>query len=232
MFPTSFYIPAPTGSIAVLILVLTTSALAAVPAFDPGDLPPGHELAVFAGGCFWCMEPPFDEMPGVTATISGYTGGHLDNPTYRMVTRTDTGHYESVLVIYNPLRVSYRELLEVFWVNINPLDAGGQFCDRGPSYRSAIFTANAAQRELAEASRAALAASDWAAGRERPIATVIRDLQAFWIAEDYHQDYYLEHSFNYTFYRSRCGRDERLERLWGASDQRRSLIRMVLHPEG
>lgn len=174
------------------------------------------------------MEPPYDELHGVVASISGYTGGHLANPTYRMVSRTDTGHFESVLIIYDPLQVSYSELLEVFWINVNPLDPGGQFCDRGPSYRSAVFPASPAQQHLAQQSRDRLVASSWAADRERPVVTEIRPLETFWIAEDYHQNYYLEHGFNYKFYRTRCGRDERLQDLWGPSGGRRALIRAIL----
>jgi peptide-methionine (S)-S-oxide reductase len=181
---------------------------------SPVPAPAGGEqaLAVFAGGCFWCMEPPFDRLDGVLSTISGYTGGSKADPTYHEVSGGSTGHTEAVQIAYDPAKVSYQELLDVFWHNVDPLDAGGQFCDRGSQYRTAIFAENAEQRRLAEASKEALAES----GRfEQPIATEIVDASTFYPAEDYHQNYYMTNPVRYKFYRWNCGRDQRLTQLWG-----------------
>jgi len=177
--------------------------------FEPG---PGQAVATFAGGCFWCMEPPFDELDGVVATISGYTGGTLADPDYEQVSAGGTGHAEAVRVLYDPERVSYARLLEVFWRNIDPLTANRQFCDAGEQYRSAIFVHDDAQARAAEASRDALAKSGRLAGR---IVTEIVPASAFYPAEDYHQDYYRKNPVRYKFYRYNCGRDERLRELWG-----------------
>ncbi len=171
-------------------------------------------VAIFAGGCFWCMEGPFDALPGVVSTTSGYTGGSDPNPTYERVSSGSTGHVEAVEVVYRPGQVSYQELLEVFWQNVDPLDAGGQFCDRGPTYRSEIFVLDAEQRRLAEASKRALEDSN---RFDQPIVTPIRDAVAFHPAEEYHQDYYRKNPIRYRYYRSGCGRDRRLEALWGAA---------------
>jgi peptide-methionine (S)-S-oxide reductase len=168
--------------------------------------------ATFAGGCFWCMEPPFDQLDGVISTTSGYTGGHKADPTYREVSSGSTGHAEAVQIVYDPERVDYERLLEVFWHNVDPLDAGGQFCDRGNQYRTAIFYHNENQRELAEASKRALQASGELPG---PIVTEIVEAGTFYPAEDYHQDYYEKNPIRYKYYRWRCGRDARLEELWG-----------------
>ncbi|MBA3563256.1 MAG: peptide-methionine (S)-S-oxide reductase MsrA [Gammaproteobacteria bacterium] len=168
--------------------------------------------AIFAGGCFWCMEPPYDKLDGVVSTTSGYTGGNKPDPTYEEVSADETGHFESVQVEFEPDNVSYEELLEVFWHNIDPLDDGGQFCDRGSSYRSAIFYATDEQQRLAEQSKTAIEAS----GRfEQPIVTQILPAAEFYPAEDYHQNYYEVNPLKYKFYRFRCGRDDRLEELWG-----------------
>ena len=171
-------------------------------------------VAIFAGGCFWCMEPPFDKLDGVLATTSGYIGGTKADPTYEQVTSGRTGHYEALQVEYDPARVSYGRLLDVFWRNIDPLDAGGQFCDKGPHYRAAIFVADGSQRALAEASKAALDKSGRLQGR---IVTEILPAAVFYPAEAYHQDYYRKNPAAYAFYRWSCGRDRRLERLWGTS---------------
>jgi peptide-methionine (S)-S-oxide reductase len=182
---------------------------------SPVPAPAGGEQAhaVFAGGCFWCMEPPFDRLDGVLSTISGYTGGSKADPTYHEVSGGSTGHTEAVQIAYDPAKVSYQELLDVFWHNVDPLDAGGQFCDRGSQYRTAIFAEDAEQRRLAEASKEALAES----GRfEQPIATEIVDASTFYPAEDYHQDYYQKNPVRYRYYRFGCGRDARLQELWGA----------------
>jgi peptide-methionine (S)-S-oxide reductase len=171
-------------------------------------------VAIFAGGCFWCMEPPFDKLDGVLATTSGYIGGSKADPTYEQVTSGRTGHYEALQVEYDPARVSYERLLEVFWRNIDPLDATGQFCDKGPQYRSAIFALDDSQRAAAEASKAALDKSGKLPGR---IVTEILPAAKFYPAEAYHQDYYRKNPTAYTYYRWSCGRDKRLERLWGAA---------------
>lgn len=176
--------------------------------------PPGLAVATFAGGCFWCMEPPFDALPGVVSTTSGYTGGERANPTYQEVSAGSTGHAEAVRVVYDPARIGYAQLLDVFWRNIDPVAVDHQFCDHGSQYRSGIFVHDAEQRRLAEASREALAASGRLPG---PIATEITDAGPFWIAESYHQDYYLKNPARYKYYRWGCGRDARLAELWGGT---------------
>jgi len=168
--------------------------------------------AIFAGGCFWCMEPPFDKLPGVIATISGYTGGTKKNPTYQQVSSGRTGHAESVKVVYDPTVISYQQLLDVYWVNVDPLAVDRQFCDHGDQYRTAIFYLNDEQKRLALASKKKLEES----GRfDQPIATQIVPAGKFYPAEDYHQDYYKKNTIRYKFYRYNCGRDQRLEQLWG-----------------
>jgi peptide-methionine (S)-S-oxide reductase len=181
---------------------------------EPASTP---AVAIFAGGCFWCMEPPFDKLDGVTATISGYTGGSQTNPTYAQVSAGKTGHLEAVRIEYDPARISYERLLDVFWHNIDPLDASGQFCDKGPQYLSAVFALDEQQRMLAEASKAALERSARLPGR---IVTRILPAMPFYPAEDYHQDYYRKNPIRYAFYRRGCGRDGRLEQLWGPSTGR------------
>ncbi len=168
--------------------------------------------ATFAGGCFWCMEPPFDSLDGVVSTTSGYVGGHTRQPTYRQVSAGGSGHAEAVQVISEPEKISYAELLNVFWRNIDPVAVDRPFCDHGDQYRSGIFTHDAEQEKLAEASRQAIASS----GKlEAPIATEIVNASEFWPAEEYHQDYYLKNPIRYKYYRHGCGRDHRLEMLWG-----------------
>lgn len=167
--------------------------------------------ATFAGGCFWCMEPPFDDVEGVQNTTVGYAGGQLPNPSYDQVSAGGTGHAEVVQVRYDPDQVSYQELLDIFWQNVDPLDAGGQFCDRGSQYRSAIFAENERQLRLARQSKQSLQQSGQITGE---IATEVDSLQAFYPAEQYHQNYYQKNSIRYNFYRLRCGRDSRLEELW------------------
>jgi peptide-methionine (S)-S-oxide reductase len=172
----------------------------------------GEAVAIFAGGCFWCMEPPYDKLDGVIRTTSGYTGGEKANPTYKEVSSGTTGHIEAVAVIYDPARVSYEELLRVFWRNIDPVRANAQFCDAGPQYRSAIFYGNEQEKERAEASKAELEAS----GRlGLPIVTEILEAAPFYPAESYHQDYYLKNPARYAYYRWGCGRDQRLKQIWG-----------------
>jgi peptide methionine sulfoxide reductase msrA/msrB len=172
----------------------------------------GKALATFAGGCFWCMEKPFETVPGVSAVISGYTGGRVLDPTYDQVSRGGTGHAEAIQIHYDPALVSYDDLLEIFWRQIDPTDAGGQFVDRGDQYRSEIYVHDALQRSAAEASRAALAAS----GRfDKPIVTPITDASVYYDAEDYHQDYYKKSPGNYNRYRAGSGRDQYIDRVWG-----------------
>lgn len=168
--------------------------------------------ATFAAGCFWCVEPPFDKLDGVLSTTSGYTGGTKKNPTYEEVSSGGTGHTEAVEIVYDPSRVSYEKLLDVFWRNVDPLTPNAQFCDHGDQYRSAIFFHDDEQKRLAEKSKKDLEAS----GRfTQPIVTEIAPAGAFWPAEDYHQDYATKNPVRYNYYRYRCGRDQRLEQLWG-----------------
>ncbi|MDG2046493.1 MAG: peptide-methionine (S)-S-oxide reductase MsrA [Halioglobus sp.] len=164
--------------------------------------------AIFAGGCFWCMESDYEAQPGVTAVASGFTGGTLENPTYA---GNHQGHFEAIEVTYDPAVVSYSELLEIFWQNIDPFDNQGQFCDKGPSYRSAIFPGS--QSELALAERSKLDVAMRFDGQE--IYTEIRNRSKFWPVEDYHQNYYLKNPVRYKYYRWNCGRDQRLEQIWG-----------------
>ena len=166
--------------------------------------------ATFAGGCFWCMEPPYDNQPGVNATISGYIGGELENPTYEDISRGGTGHAEVVQIEYDSEQISYEQLLEIFWRNIDPFAVDRQFCDVGDQYRSAIFYHDESQRELAEASKAEMEERF-----DREIATQIVPATTFWAAEEYHQDYYQKNPVRYKFYRFSCGRDGRLEEVWG-----------------
>jgi len=204
------------GTLAVLFLGVraTVSGAGSLPAGEPETTSPPENTAraTFAGGCFWCMQGPFDELEGVLETTSGYTGGHVENPSYEQVSAGGTGHTEAVQVTYDPGRVSYDELLEVFWRNIDPTDATGQFCDRGSQYRSGIYWHDDEQQRLAETSRAELSEQ---ARFDAPVATEILEAQAFHTAEDYHQNYYKRNPIRYRFYRSRCGRDRRLREVWG-----------------
>jgi peptide-methionine (S)-S-oxide reductase len=173
-------------------------------------------VATFAGGCFWCMEPPFDKLPGVISTTSGYIGCQVVNPPYEQVSAGTTGHAEAVQIIYNPAQVSYRQLLDTFWHNIDPLDAGGQFCDRGDQYRSAVFYHDEEQHKLAEQSKLDLQKSKVLAAAS--IATKIETAGKFYPAEDYHQDYYRKNPIRYKFYRHGCGRDKVLQERWKEKD--------------
>ena len=170
-------------------------------------------IATFAGGCFWCVEADFDKVAGVISTTSGYTGGRTANPSYEEVSRGGTGHAEAVEIVYDPVKVSYEKLLDVFWRNIDPLAKDRQFCDHGDQYRSAIFYHDEKQRSLAEASKAAVQARF-----KQAIATEIKAAGPFYKAEEYHQDYYLKNPIRYKFYRFNCGRDARLEELWGKKE--------------
>ena len=176
--------------------------------------PAGAARAIFAGGCFWCMEPPFESLNGVYAVNSGYTGGRTEHPTYEEVSSGSSGHTEAVEVLYDATKVKYETLLDIFWKNIDPLAKDYQFCDHGSQYRSGIYPLDAAQQAAAEASKKALQA----AGRfQKAIATEIVPAGPFWQAEEYHQDYYIKNPIRYKFYRNGCGRDARLKELWGAS---------------
>jgi peptide-methionine (S)-S-oxide reductase len=167
-----------------------------------------QEMAVFAGGCFWCMEEVFDDVPGIMSAISGFTGGYTKNPTYKEVSAGGTGHLESVQITFNPSTITYDELLELFWKNIDPFDAEGQFCDKGDSYQAAIFYTNEIQKEKAENSKKRLKEKFKTA-----IVTQIRPLDAFYSAEEYHQKYAQKNPLRYRFYRTLCGRDKRLKEL-------------------
>jgi peptide-methionine (S)-S-oxide reductase len=198
---------------AILAVLALSAALAAPASAQTTTDKPPQASAIFAGGCFWCVEADFDKVKGVISTTSGYTGGQVPNPTYRQVSGGGTGHAEAVKVVYDPAQVSYEKLLQVFWRNIDPLAKDKQFCDSGSEYRSAIFVQDADQRRAAEASKKALETS----GRfKQPIQTQIADASQFYDAEDYHQDYYLKNPTKYKFYRWNCGRDQRLQELWGA----------------
>jgi len=200
------------------------AALAAAAFFAAAQTPAGKApapaapavtaKATFAGGCFWCMEPPYDKLDGVISTTSGYTGGKKTNPTYAEVSAGGTGHAEAVQVVYDPKKVSYEKLLDVFWHNVDPTQNDGQFCDHGNQYRTAIFVHDDAQKAAAEASKAALAKSKPFKG---DLVTEIVPASTFYPAEDYHQDYYMKNPVRYKFYRNGCGRDARLKELWGAA---------------
>ena len=166
------------------------------------------DKAVFAGGCFWCVEAAYQDVDGVTAAVSGFTGGSLQNPTYR---GNHKGHYEAVEITYDPAIISYQELLDIFWINIDPFDDRGQFCDKGFSYLSAIFAVDESQQQLATASRAKVVAQF----SEKKVITPILAGNKFWPVEEYHQDYYLKNPLRYKYYRYGCGRDARLQDIWG-----------------
>jgi peptide-methionine (S)-S-oxide reductase len=192
-----------TGLVGVLLLGLWGTGIVA----ESGE----PSVATFGGGCFWCMEPPYDAIDGVLETTSGFMGGHVENPTYQQVVAGGTGHVEVVQVRFDPARVSYDDLLAVYWRNVDPLDGEGQFCDRGHTYRPVIFTHGAAQHA------AALASRDSLAGRfDAPIAVTVTEASAFYAAEEYHQNYYRKNPIRYRYYRASCGRDRRLNALWGS----------------
>lgn len=180
--------------------------------FALASLPVSAETATahFAGGCFWCMESDYQDREGVIDVVSGFTGGTLQNPTYK---GNHEGHFEAIRVTYDPTVISYQELLDLFWVNIDPFDNAGQFCDKGFSYRSAVFPATVEERALVERSLAAVEARF----ADKKVYTEIRDAGKFWPVEEYHQDYYLKNPIRYKYYRWNCGRDQRLEEIWGAA---------------
>ncbi|MGE5232940.1 MAG: peptide-methionine (S)-S-oxide reductase MsrA [Acidobacteriota bacterium] len=203
--------------------LLTTALVAAflAPAAHAASAPtpspaPGLAKAAFAGGCFWCMQPPFEKLPGVVSVVAGYTGGSFEHPTYEEVSSGGTGHAESVEVTYDPKKISYQKLLDVFWHNIDPLTENAQFCDHGEQYRTAIFVHDEEQRRLAESSKQAIEAEHRFG---QPIVTQIVQAGPFWPAEEYHQDYAKKNPLRYNFYRTSCGRDRRLQQLWGRAPE-------------
>ncbi|WP_445358908.1 peptide-methionine (S)-S-oxide reductase MsrA [Microbulbifer sp. ANSA005] len=188
--------------IALLFLSLASISLAQ----DSSNI----RTAIFAGGCFWCMELPFDKVDGVLETTSGYSGGHVKNPTYEQVSSGGTGHAEVVQVKYDANKVSYSDLLNIFWHNVDPFDSGGQFCDRGDQYRAEIFYGSQEEKVLAEESKKKVEAE-----LGKKVVTQIKPAATFYPAEAYHQDYYQRNPLRYKYYRYRCGRDKRLEEVWG-----------------
>jgi len=199
-------------SIAACAQAGTGSGAADQPENGATEASSGTQTAIFAGGCFWCMEHPFDQLDGVLKVTVGYTGGHTKNPTYEEVSSGDTGHAEAVEVVYDPSRISYQKLLDVFWHNVDPVAKGHQFCDWGDQYRAEIFYTTPEQKREAEASRARLQSS----GRFKdPITTRIVAAGPFYPAEAYHQEYYKKNPIRYRIYRTGCGRDRRLHQLWG-----------------
>ncbi len=198
----------PAFSIALLLSAAVSLGASSISSAAENDL----RVATFAGGCFWCVEADFDHVPGVVRTISGYTGGTLEDPTYRQVSAGGTGHREAVQIFYDPDKVSYETLLEIFWRSVDPTDDGGQFCDRGESYETAIFANSPEQKRLADGSKRKLRQS---AVLDQPVVTPIEAAGPFYPAEDYHQNYYQTRSLRYNFYRFSCRRDTRIEELWG-----------------
>lgn len=189
--------------------ILATAAHAEAPA-APAAVPPGSATAIFAGGCFWCVESDFEKLAGVIEVESGYTGGRTANPSYEQVSSGSTGHAEAVRVIYDPKKVSYPQLLNYFWRHIDPTVKDRQFCDVGNQYRSGIYWQNETEHKAAEASRDALLKS----GKFKTIHTELAPATAFWLAETYHQDYYKKNPIRYAYYRKSCGRDARVEEVW------------------
>lgn len=196
------------------IAILAGLTMAAAPPASPQGTATETAFAVFAGGCFWCMEPPYDKLDGVLSTVSGYIGGTAEDADYQRVASGRTGHFEAIRIEYDPQRIDYATLLEVFWRNVDPFDGRGQFCDRGPQYLTAIFALDEKQRKLAEASKAAVASRT---SRHGEIRTEILPGTEFYPAEEYHQDYYMKNPVRYKLYRWNCGRDQRLRAIWGES---------------
>ena len=201
------------------LLYFTTISSGALGTQDDAspETTPGEAVATFAGGCFWCVESDFDHVAGVIRTISGYTGGNLADPTYKQVSMGGTGHLEAVQIFYNPRMINYETLLDIFWRSVDPTDEGGQFCDRGTSYRTGIFANSLEQERLAEFSKHRLTETGFLG---RPIVTLIELAGPFYPAEDYHQNYYKKNPIRYEFYRFQCRRDARLRGLWGKEAHR------------
>lgn len=198
-------------SFAATLLVVATCSQSNADPVPSVSVSSETKTAVFAGGCFWCVEADFDKVEGVVSTLSGFAGGHVDNPSYKQVTYTDTGHYEVVQIEYDASVVSFSELLEYYWRHVDPTDDGGQFCDRGDSYKTAVFVNDESERKTAEMSKASIEASGVL---EDPIVTPILDAAPFWKAEEYHQDYYQKNPLRYRYYRTSCGRNNRVEEVW------------------
>jgi peptide-methionine (S)-S-oxide reductase len=198
-------------AVGIFSACLSVFALAQTPAPAPAPAPAKTEVAIFAGGCFWCTESDFDKVPGVLETISGFVGGKEMNPTYNQVSGGGTSHTEGVKVTYDPSKVTYAQLVEIFWKTIDPTVKDQQFCDVGRHYRSGIFFMNAEQQKAAAESKAALEKS----GKFKTIHTEVTQATPFWPAEEYHQNYYQKNPIRYNYYRSGCGRDKRLQELWG-----------------
>ncbi|MGR8949090.1 MAG: peptide-methionine (S)-S-oxide reductase MsrA [Gammaproteobacteria bacterium] len=207
------------AGLAALTLGLVVSSIIIFTFFDQhavadtaAEKPASQAEAIFAGGCFWCMEPPYDEIDGVISTISGYTDGHKKDPTYKEVSSGTTGHTEAIKITYDPAKVSYAQLVEIFWRNIDPVTPNRQFCDSGTQYRSGIYYLNDEQRKIAEQSRIDIEQSGIL---DKKVVTEIKPASVFYAAEDYHQDYYVKNPVRYKFYRYNCGRDQRLKDIWG-----------------
>ncbi|MCB0336102.1 MAG: peptide-methionine (S)-S-oxide reductase MsrA [Bdellovibrionales bacterium] len=198
-------------ALTVLLAVNSHSEKEVLDSQEPSENTAARKLktAVFAGGCFWCMQPPFDKTPGVKRTVVGYTGGHKENPSYHDVSAGSTGHVEAIQVFYDPKEISYEKLLDIFWHNIDPFDNQGQFCDKGPQYRSAIFISTESEQQAAEASKQAVEKE-----KGQSVFTDIKTISMFYDAEEYHQDYYKKNPLRYKFYRYSCGRDSRLGSIW------------------
>ena len=193
-----------------ITLAACTGSQASTPTQLAEPIEEGQAVAVFAGGCFWCMEGPFEAMRGVVSVESGYTGGPEKQPAYMAVAKGQTGHFEAVRVVYEPDVVTYERLLKTFWKNIDPTQSNGQFCDKGDQYRSAIFVNGEAEMNAAKQSKESVAMT-----LDKPIVTPILPVDDFWLAEDYHQDFYKKNPRRYRSYRAGCGRDRRLQQLWG-----------------
>ncbi len=202
----------PFGFLFASILAFTISAVNSQTDTESGTLPGQTAIATFAGGCFWCMEPPFDKLDGVISTTSGYSGGHTENPSYKQVSSGRTGHTEAMQIVYDPEQISFENLLEVFWRNIDPTRNDGQFCDGGNQYRPAIFYHNKEQELAAKASKAQIINTKTFPGM---IKVEIVKADTFYAAEEYHQNYYQKNPVRYKYYRYACGRDKRLKELWG-----------------
>lgn len=208
--------PSPNPASALFAVLISFIAILAQPAFAADgpteELLMEENVAIFAGGCFWCMESDFEKLDGVKTVVSGYIGGHVANPQYREVSAGTTGHTEAVRIVFDNDRISFEQLLEHFWVNVDPVDGGGQFCDRGPQYRSELFYLSEAQKIAAQRSLQLVTALGIAPER---IATKITAASQFYRAEAYHQDYYKKNPKRYSYYRWSCGRDKRLKDIWG-----------------
>ena len=201
------------ATLTLAALLLAACANAGSPDAGNPAAPPleaGQKEAIFAMGCFWCVEKPFDDVPGVLSTTSGYTGGSSEHPTYAQVSSGRSGHYEAIRVVYDPTKTDYDKLLDVFWHNINPLQSDGQFCDRGDQYRTAVFTSDAAEEKAYHRTR-----EEVEAFFQDPVATKLLPESTFWVAEDYHQDYYKTSPGSYNRYKWGCGRPQKLKELWG-----------------